>query len=491
VRSPAPPTFALAVDRSSIVPLHRQVCAALRDAILSGRLRAGARLPSTRTLADDLGLSRTTVFNAFDQLLAEGYLQGRQGSGTYVAEELVAELLRGMAEVPSGPEKSSAAPALSRRGAQLVALGTALSDNRPQAFRPGIPALDHVPRQPWARLAGRHLRGSTDELLNYGEPGGHRPLREAIASYLGAARGVRCEPEQVVIVSGAQQGLSLLARLLLDPGDRVWIEEPGYLGARGALAAAGVRLVPVPVDAEGLDVAAGMRRSPRARLAYVSPSHQYPLGVTMSAARRLRLLDWARRENAFVVEDDYDCEFRYAGGPLASLQGLDRQDRVLYLGTFSKVLFPSLRLGYLVVPEGLVEKVERARSLEDSSPLLEQAVLADFIAGGHFARHVRRMRALYRERQGVLVEEAKRRLAGLLDVRPSEAGTHVVGWLPDELSDVVASRRAESMGLAAPALSSYCQEQPPRSGLVLGYSHLSPREIRTGVRRLAQALEGA
>jgi GntR family transcriptional regulator/MocR family aminotransferase len=325
--------------------------------------------------------------------------------------------------------------------------------------------------------------------MDYGDPAGYRPLREAIAGYLRNARAVACTADQVMVVSGTQHALDLAARVLLDPGETAWVEDPGYIGTRSALMGAGVRVKPVPVDSEGFNVARAERHHPGARLCYVTPSHQYPLGVTMSLPRRLALLDWARRCNAWIVEDDYDSEFRYAGRPLAALQGLDRDQRVLYVGTFSKVLFPALRLGYLVAPPDLIGAFVAARALADHHPpSLTQAILADFIADGHLARHVRRMRTLYAERQLALLRAVRRELGGCLSVAAAEAGLHVVGWLADGVDDRAASRRAAACGVEAPPLSAYRLEQGQRGGLLLGYAATSPRQIRDGVRGLAAAL---
>jgi GntR family transcriptional regulator/MocR family aminotransferase len=340
-----------------------------------------------------------------------------------------------------------------------------------------------------SRLLARRWRNPPRELLGYSPSEGYRPLREAIASYLGQARAVLCEAGQVIIVAGAQQALDLVARLILNPNDAAWIEDPGYLGTRAAFVGAGARLVPVPVDEEGLDVTAGAAHAPAARLAYVSPSHQYPLGVTMSLARRLALLEWASRSGAWVIEDDYDSEYRYAGRPLAALQGLDKDGRVIYLGTFSKVLFPSLRIGYIVVPPDLVDAFAAARGvLSRFTPSMDQAVLADFINDGHFARHIRRMRTLYAERQAVLVEAARRELDGLLEVNPHEAGIHLVGWLADGADDREASKAASEAGVDAQALSSFSIKHRSRGGLLLGYAGYDERQIRVGVRKLATAL---
>jgi GntR family transcriptional regulator/MocR family aminotransferase len=413
--------------------LFRQLYEGLRQSILDGRLAPGVRLPATRGLAEELGVSRNTVLNAYEQLLAEGYLEGKAGSGTYVPRTLPEEML----QVPAtGRKRPTPRPRrrLSRRGELLAGSASKVlpSSGVPRPFRPGIPALDAFPFEIWHRLVARYHRHPTRDLLNYNYSAGHAPLRRAIAAHLGPARAVHCDPEQVLVISGAQQGLDLVARILLDSGDAVWMEDPGYRSARSALQGAEAVLVPVPVDSDGLDVAAGSARCPDARLVYVSPSHQYPLGVTMSLSRRLALLDWARRADAWVVEDDYDSEFRYAGRPLAALQGLDRDGRVIYLGTFSKTLFPSLRLGYLVVPEDLVDSFMAARIVMDRQPsTLTQAVVANFIEEGHFLRHVRRMRTLYSERQEALLRAARRELDGVLDVRPCETGLHLMGWLPD------------------------------------------------------------
>ena len=471
--------------------MHRQLYSELRDAVLTGRLAPGSRLPSTRALASDLGISRNTVMGAFDQLLAEGYLEGKVGSGTYVAEKLPEELLQVHSRRASAPRAEGARVVLSRRGAVLAASPVIppRPHRAPRAFRPGPGAHDHFPARDWMRLLARRWRGPLRDLLCYGEPAGYKPLREAIAAYARAARAVRCDASQVVVVSGSQQGLDIVSRLLLDPGDPVWIEDPGYLGARGALRGAGARLVPVPVDAEGLMVSAGLSREPSARMVYVTPSHQFPLGVTMSLARRLALLDWVRRSGAWIVEDDYDSEFRYAGRPIAALQGLDFTGRVIYLGTFSKVLFPSLRLGYLILPPDLVDACTAARALLDHhSPVIDQAVLADFIAEGYFARHVRRMRALYQHRHAIFIEQAREELVGLLEVEPQDAGMHLVGWLPEGVDDRAASLRAAEHGIECPPLSAYALEPLRRGGLLLGYTSTGAKEIREGLRKLAQSL---
>jgi len=490
-QSVAVPFTTLSLDASSPVPLYRQLYEELRQAILSGQLRPSARLQSTRELAVELGVSRNTVMNAFEQLLAEGYLEGQVGSGTYVSRALPDDMLQAGAVSVRAAHARRKGRALSSRGrviaGTMVNASPALSSTR--AFRPGTPALDAFPFDAWMKLTARHWRYPRRDLLGYGDSAGYGPLREAISEYLGAARAVRCDPGQVIITSGAQQALDLAARLLLDAGDSVWIEDPGFLGARGSLLGAGARLVPVPVDDEGLDVARGARACPRARLVYISPSHHFPLGVTMSLARRLSLLEWASRAGALILEDDYDSEYRYAGRPLAALQGLDKEGRVIYLGTFSKMLFPSLRLGYMVVPSDLVDAFKNARAiLSRFSPSIEQAVLTDFITEGHFARHIRRMRALYRERQECLLEAARRELGDALELEPNDAGMHLVGRLPRGTDDRAVSREACKLGVEASPLSLYFIERALISGLILGYAGYDEREIRKGVRLLAAAL---
>ncbi len=484
--------ISLDYDRQAAVPLFRQLYTRIREAILSRQLEGGTQLPPTRELAEQLQVSRNTVINAFEQLIAEGYLEGRVGSGTYVARVLPEELLQARIDIQHiSPSTEKQAPGISQRGKLLseAVIAPIRYTSTPRAFQPGLPALDHFPFEIWSRLAAHCWRNPPSELLGYGDPQGYRPLREAIVGYLKASRGVRCDIEQVVIVSGSQQALDLTTRILLDPGDAVCIEDPGYLGARHAFTGAGAQLIPVAVDGEGLQVARVMEHKQNIRLIYVTPSHQYPMGVTMSLSRRLALLEWATRKGMWVVEDDYDSEYRYTGRPLATLQGLDHTGRVIYMGTFSKVLLPSLRLGYLVVPPALVETFVRVRSLADRhSPSLDQAILTHFINEGHFTRHIRRMKKLYMERQALLVEAARRELQGALDVPPTPAGLHVVGWLDPKLDDRNVSQLAQQLGVDTPPLSVYRLQDRPLQGLVLGYAGIAPQEIETGMQRLARAI---
>lgn len=484
----------VALDPGAGAPLHRQLYEALRRAIVEGRWRAGSKVPSTRLLAEQLDLSRNTVMSAFEQLLSEGYLVGKVGSGTYVADELPDRAVSARAAAADAAPPADSAAALSARGAALVAapcpfLPPYQGHGRGLAFRLGTPALDHFPAELWGRLLLRRWTRSSAALLAHIDPRGYAPLRQAVADYVATARGVRCAPEQVLIVNGSQQALSLAAEVLLEPGAPVWVEDPGYIGARGALLAAGAALVPVPVDEAGIDVAAGVARCDDARLAVVTPAHQLPLGVPLQPERRRALLEWAQRRSAFIFEDDYDSELRYVGRPLAALQGEDTAGRVIYSGTFSKVLSPSLRLAYLVVPRPLLGAFLAAKAFADvQSPPLEQAVLADFIAQGHFARHVRRMRVLYAQRQALLLERARQDLAGLLELGPAPAGMHLLGWLAPGQDDAALCRRAADAGVQAVPLSALRIEATGRGALLLGYAGVPEEQIRDGVRRLRAAL---
>jgi GntR family transcriptional regulator/MocR family aminotransferase len=477
------------------LPSYRRLYEQIRAGILSGQLAAGSRLPPSRALAVEAGVSRNTVLTAFEQLLAEGYLEGRRGSGTFVSRVLPDELLSPRTRSVASRDRRPVARRLSARGERIAAAPrvplpsvVGMPDELP-AFQIGLPALEAFPSELWSRLFSARMRRPGHELMRYGDPAGYAPLRKAIAAYLGTARGVRCTADQVIIVAGSQQALEFCARVLLDPGDPAWLEDPGYLGARAALVSAGARIVPVPVDDHGLDVAAGIAREPDARLAFVTPSHQFPLGSTMSLERRLALIDWAARTGSWVVEDDYDSEFRYVGRPLTALQGIDKHSRVVYVGTFSKVLFPALRLGYLVAPPDLVDAFTAAHlSADMHAHVLEQAVLTDFMTGGHFARHLRRMRVLYAERQTALVRDAEQLLGDSLRIRTSEGGLHLIGWLPEAQDDRAVAQRAAEYGVHVWPLSLHCLEPGLAPALLLGYAGVTPADIRAGLARLDRAL---
>ncbi|MGN6187542.1 MAG: PLP-dependent aminotransferase family protein [Conexibacter sp.] len=490
VRAVGSAVATLTLDSASPVPLHQQLADGVRSLILTRQLGPATKLPSTRSLAETLDVSRNTVLTAFEELLAEGYLESRVGAGTFVASSLPDELLKAHAVSVASQGAGPSTPGLSRRGALLAATPVTHASTGPRPFRPAVPALDVFPLQEWSRVVARCWRSAQHlDMLGYGDPAGYPPLRQAIADYVATTRAVRCEAENVIVVNGSQQALDLAARILLDPGDAVWMEDPGRRGARGALLAASAQLVPVPIDREGLDIAHGLANAPSARLAYVSTSHQFPLGVTMSLSRRLALLDWARRSSAWIIEDDSDGEYRYAGRPLPALQGLDNADRAIYIGTFSRMMFPALRLGYLVVPRSLVPAFAAAKSVLDrQSSVVDQAALGEFIADGSFVRHVRRMRKLYAARQAKLIELAREHLDGLVDVRPAEAGMHVIGWLARGLDDTVVEQAARSAGVEVIALSRYALRPLDRFGILLGYAVADEAQTQAAVRKLAAAI---
>jgi len=474
---------------ASGTPLYRWFYEELRAAILEGRLKPGARLPATRDLAEQHRLSRATVVSAFEQLKSEGYVEGKVGAGTYVSQVLPDELLQ-VGRVSWEGIARARRVAWSAYAQRLKAFPGG-EPRTTRAFRANQAALDAFPTSLWAQVAARRLRRVSTRLLAGGEALGYRPLREAVAEYLNTSRGVKCSTEQVMIVSGVQEALERAAHLLLDPGDPVWVEEPGYPGAAIVFRAAGARIFPVPVDSEGLNPELGERKWGRAKLIYVTPAHQFPLGVTMSLRRRLALLEWARRSRTLIFEDDYDSEYRYSGRPIPALQGLDRAGSVIFAGSFNEVLFPALRLAYLIVPSGMVDRFAAAQSVSmRHAPMIDQAVLCDFITEGHFARHIRRMRELYAERLSVFLDCARRRLAGMLDIPDVEAGLQTVGWLQSGISGDQAAAAAAKYDVEVVPLSSYALRALRRDGLILGFAAVDARELRRGVEQLARALEG-
>lgn len=485
---------AIKVDPGSSRPLASQIANGVRDIILSGGLRAGDRLPATRTLADELGVSRTTMVEVFERLVAEGLVESRTGAGTFVSSALDANRPAGGEDAPA-PEavdrprasgKSAGRPDPAR--ARLPAFAERLP-HTVRAFTTALPALDMFPVAQWSRQTAKHWRGQRDVVLGYGDPTGYPPLRRAIAAHLRATHGIACEDEQIFIVNGAQQAFHLLGTVLLRPGDKVWFENPGAIGARNALAAAGGDLVPLPVDQEGLVVDRGLATAPDFRLAFVTPSHQQPLGVTMSLTRRFQLLAAAEAADAWIVEDDYDGEFHYGGHPLPALKSVDRAERVIYVGTFSKTLFPALRLGYLLAPPPLVDTLaEVFNAYLPGVPSNPQAIVAGFMDEGHFATHLRRMRRAYMERHGVLVDLAREHLAGLLDIVETDTGLHTIGHLRADLPEAEVARRAGDLGVTVAPIHRFCLEPVPLNGLVLGFSGIKPTEIEAGVATLARLL---
>lgn len=471
---------AIAIDSTSKTPLHRQIYESWRRGILRGRFAGGSRLPSTRELAATLQVSRSTVTQAYEQLIAEGYLQTAHGSGTFVCRVLPEKLLNA-APVSAPRANEISTVRLSSYGARLQH-----DFSYPAAksgfinFSQGIPDLSRFPFEIWRRLYLRHMRAAAPGMFDYAErPQGYRPLCREIASYVARSRAVACTPEQVIIVNGSQQGLDLCARLLLDPGDELAIENPSYQGAGRVFAACGVKLRSVNVDEEGI-ICSQLGKNGKA--AYVTPSHQFPTGVALSLRRRLELIAWARLHRAIIIEDDYDSEYRYSGAPLPALQGIASDVPVIYCGTFSKVMFPGLRIGYLVVPRSLVDTFARAKWVMDRhTSTLEQAVLADFIGEGHLERHIRHARRLYGERRAALIEALQRHFGEKATVLGEAAGMHSLVRIAD---DHVAARAARNK-VQIRSVAGYYAGKAPTDQYLFGFSSLSARAIREGIKRLA------
>ena len=475
------------IDRQAGTPVNRQLYQVIREAILTHVLAGGLQLPSSRDLARELKMSRNTVTYAYDQLVAEGFLETRVGAGTFVADTVPDEI----PEVASGTATAinpSSRLGLSVRGTQLVERAGAY---RLQwgAFMPGVPDVTLFPTKTWSRLQNKYWRRARHDLLTYGQGGGYPPLREAIAEYLRVVRSVNCSAEQVLVTTGIHQSIDLATKLLAEVGDRAWVEDPCYWGTRSVLHSLKMKLVPIPVDSEGIDLRNGDWRLPP-RFIFVTPSHQYPLGPVMSLSRRRMLLEYAAVHNAWVMEDDYDSEFRYNSRPLASLQGMDRHDRVLYLGSFSKTLFPGLRIGFLVVPEALAAPFATGLSeLYRGGQPYTQAVLADFMAEGHFASHIRRMRVLYEERLRLLLGAIEHNFGDTLPMSGGDAGLHLTLGLPDDCDDAVVSRHAQSAGIIARPLSRYYMDpKTARKGLILGYACVPNETIAPTFDRLANII---
>ena len=463
------------VDRNSSVPLARQLYDFLRTVILRGQLGAGERLPPTRTLANQLGIGRNTVIAAYDRLLADGYVAARTGGGTWVAHTV------------SKPSRSQTIGAgelsLSRRGSLIASRPQPPRNPGKINLQPGFPEAATFPFSIWARLLAHNAQRRGEDLLGYHDYSGHPSLKEAIASYLGVARGVDCDPEQVVVVTGAQAALDLVSRILVDEGDWVWMEEPGYLGARSAFLGGGARVAPLTVKRDGWRLADPDLPAPRA--VYLTPSCQWPLGVSMALDERLQLIGLAERHNAWIIEDDYDGEYRFRGGPVPALHGLDATGRVIYVGTFGKTLFSSLRIGFLIVPRALAASFGRAISVTGQfAPLLVQFTLADFIRQGYFAAHLKRMRRLYARRQRLFVEACTRELGQWISVAENDAGMQVLGKLAPPLDDQMVAAHALKHGVDVQPISINFYHHPPEHGLLLGYAGVDEREMALAVAAL-------
>jgi GntR family transcriptional regulator / MocR family aminotransferase len=481
--------LAISLDRSSITPLYQQLIEKIRGAVLDGRLIPNQKLPSSRSLAESLIISRSTVTTSYEQLESEGYLETRKGSGTYVCQQIPDQWLQSEAIEPV--TNNLIENPLSQFAQNLTNIGslTASEPDYEISFRYGNPATKYFPIQEWRKLLARHCRNSP-ELLNYtADAAGHLPLRQEIASYLGRSRAVRCTPEQVIMINGSQQALDLIARLTLNPGDWIAMEEPGYLGVRYRFQGQLAQIQPIAVNSLGLDVEALNNCPQNFKLVYVTPSHQFPTGVTMSLSLRIALLQWAEKTNTLIIEDDYDSEYRYESQPIPALQGMDRANSVIYIGTFSKILFPSLRLGYLVVPPNLISIVSQAKWLCDRfCPTLEQYALTDWIRLGHFERHIRRMRQLYNLRRQALIAAFEQYFGDRVTILGEKAGIHLMVRITTNLSDEEILHKAAAAGIGLISARKYYLQPQHQGEFIFGYGQLEEVEIQQGIYQLSQIL---
>ena len=483
----------LRIDRSEKASLSTQIVCSLRELILSGHLLPGQRLPSSRTLARDQGVSRTTAVNAYEQLTAEGLIHSRVGAGAYVSEAL--DTGRPPRRSPAAGRAQAASPVPGPRLARLSAEASEQYFPRlahpeaPTAFTTGMSAFDEFPLALWSRMMAQYWRQPRNQVLGYPDAEGLMDLRRAVVTHLRANRGTICAPEEVFIFNGAQDAFNRIGNLLLNPGDPVWIENPGPIGARNSLITGGAKVVPVPVDEEGLAVEEAQRLAPEFRLALVTPAHQHPLGVTMSLRRRLALLAAAERSGAWIIEDDYVGEFHYGGHPPATLKSIDSGGRVIYVGTFSKSMFAALRLGYVVAPPGLAEAFRRVAgaTMQGAASSL-QSVMARFIEQGHFSTHIRRMRRVYAERRDRLVAAAEEHFGGLMEVVPTDTGFQTIGRLAPGLREEEVAQAAARRGVVVAPISRFAIAPPSQKGVVLGFSAVPPARIDRGAAELGAVL---
>ncbi len=479
---------AISLDQGAKSPLHRQLFLQLREAILEGTLKSGMRLPSTRLLAKDLGVSRNTILAAFDQLMAEGYLESRTGSGTFISDQIPDEVLAKSGKKETLQKIDRHFPLSSH--AEKLHQSKATQPYHGGPFSPGTPELEQFPFADWARMLSRHWRRPKRELLIGNPIGGSRELREALSDHLAQTRAVKSDPEQVIVLSGSQQAIHLVVRAFANPGDPILMEDPGFPGMRNTILGAGATPVPVPVDDEGFSLKDAIKLAPDARLACIAPSHQYPLGPTMSLSRRLDLLNWAKQNDSFLLEDDYDSEYRYTGRPLSSLQGLDTDQRVIYVGSMSKVMFSGLRIGYMVVPPDLVDMfLSLRRDMDGHSPATVEPALAEFIRDGHLSAHIRRMKLLYEERQKCLLKLLLEQCGEYLEVEPQESGMHLVAFLKEDISDIDVEARCKEDGLLLRALSRFYYGTPSQNGLIIGFAGTATAQMPIHVEKLRQHLE--
>ncbi len=475
------------IERGTGVPIYRQLDASMRRLILDGTLAAGQKLPSTRELAQELGVSRITVKSVYEQLVAEGYALARTGAGTFVADGLDIEAspkIRRPRHKPKSP-----AVKISERAKFIMSSKASMRHGKTEPFRPGVPALDQFPVKVWNKYLLDAATSKDRRDLSYGEVNGSAALRASIARHLTDARSMQVDPDQIVITSGAQQAFVLIAFALLNKGDTVWYENPGHIAGRDVMQIMGANIAPVPIDDEGMDLNFAINTHPKPTLIFTTPSHQQPLGTTMSLARRLTLLNYAHENNAWIIEDDYDSEFRYRGRPLPALSALDSERRVFYVGTFSKSMFAAMRIGYIVAPPGLVETFAQARNLlgQSSSAVVEQA-LSRFMDDGRFVEHIRKMRRIYRERRDILFDCLTKDCADSLEPQPTDAGMHMLAWLKNGVNDQAAHLALLEAGIESLPLSAYSAEPLPRSAIVLGFSSVPEKRIPKLVKRMSETL---
>ncbi len=478
------------LDPSLSLPLYKQLYESIRRSILSGRLKGGLKLPSTRTLAIELNVSRNTVKSAFEQLFVEGYIKGKIGAGTYITDDIPDKLLR-VRSASAFPGNKHLNLKFNRVLISQSFPSRYLPENDIIPFQTGIPSLEDFPFKTWLSIINKIGHNFPTRYLRNIDATGHKGLKEAVSQYLQTYRAVNCNPDQILIINGSQQGLDLICRTLLNENDNVLLEDPSYFGMRDVVRSIKVNILPVPVDNEGLQIDYASKNYLDVNLIYTTPSHQFPLGPIMSISRRLKLLEFARKNNAWIIEDDYDGEYRYSGNPLPSLQGMDNWGCVIYMGTFSKVLFPGLRLGYLVLPSSqLIDSFAAKKSIIDrQSPVLEQLVTAKFIEEGHFTRHIRKMRLLYNERQEFLVDEINKELGSLIRIEPSSAGMHIIAWLPDYLDDVKVSQALRKSNLIAYPLSNATLKFKRKPALILGYTAFNKNKTKAGIKILKETIE--
>jgi GntR family transcriptional regulator/MocR family aminotransferase len=483
----------LKIEKSAVTPFYRQIEGQIRNAILTGIIKPGLRLPASRVLARDIGVSRPTIVQVYEYLSFEGFLETRPGAGTFVSRTLPNHIPPKSAQLESSKSPNSpVASPLSIMGAKFADLKPSMDRAPFAAFLPNVPAFDQFPFPRWQKIRARCIRLNKTNLLGYEDSAGYMPLRRSIAEYLAVHRGDHCDPEQILIVPGATFAFNLAVMLLTDPDDKVWLEDPGPDGVRLMLKTLGRKVINLDVERDGMDVLGAIRKHGDARLAFTMPSRQHPLGVTLGLSKRLNLLDWARKNKSWIIEDDYDSEFRYSGRPLASMRSIDATKSVIYVGTFSKSLFPSLRIGYLVLPEPLIGAFRSATgSMARSVSTLDQATLAQFIDEGYFSAYIRQMHSLYGARRALFTKLAKQKLSGLLDVEVPESGINAIGWLPPGADDVVICEKLRNAGLYSFPLSLFRDRPSNRAGLVLGFASTSEGEMSKKIALLAAVLDNS